>query len=340
MIDWLTATIPCVHKPLPAGRVVSIDTNGTVCWDIPQRLTVRGSHDSNVQLRSSGSLDHLGRATELQFSGNPSKFLQGHNLHGSSDLCGLLADSLCVAGRTLRTDLSSGIKAAYEGRFTVSRVDYAVSYRLSDTRTVDAALAGLCHVARGRSGRATTSGSTVYIQQRSRRWSFKFYNKGAEVLKHQLSEELVAQGLTDYAQGLLRAELTLRGLELEKLDLRNGAALAQKISEIFEQYLDKVDIPMNVKIPSEEIQSLPRALKCTYLQWAAGIDVRPTVSKATFYRHRSELLPRGVDIAVPTPTAGEVIPMFRTVKGDRENVPSHWHRQGFIHQPRGFLHAV
>ncbi|VEB02685.1 Phage/plasmid replication protein, gene II/X family [Yersinia enterocolitica subsp. enterocolitica] len=33
MIDWFTGILPCIHRPLPAGSVVSVDADGAVEWE-------------------------------------------------------------------------------------------------------------------------------------------------------------------------------------------------------------------------------------------------------------------------------------------------------------------
>ncbi|EJG4103782.1 TPA: replication protein, partial [Yersinia enterocolitica] len=33
MIDWFTGILPCTHRPLPAGSVVSVDADGAVEWE-------------------------------------------------------------------------------------------------------------------------------------------------------------------------------------------------------------------------------------------------------------------------------------------------------------------
>ena len=48
-------------------------------YEICNRLSVKGSHDSNITIRS-----HTDNTIEI--SGNPAKFLQGHNVFGTNDL--------------------------------------------------------------------------------------------------------------------------------------------------------------------------------------------------------------------------------------------------------------
>ena len=55
-------------------------------------FVVEGSHDSNITIRS-----HTDSTIEI--SGNPAKFLQGHNIFGTNDLKYLVAklfDRLCM----------------------------------------------------------------------------------------------------------------------------------------------------------------------------------------------------------------------------------------------------
>lgn len=80
MIDWVTATLPFSHATrFVGGRVLSMDADGVVEWQTEKRLPVVGSFDARFHIVSRGD-------TCINISGNPSKFLQGHNLFGSDDL--------------------------------------------------------------------------------------------------------------------------------------------------------------------------------------------------------------------------------------------------------------
>lgn len=95
MIDWITCTVHgVVHRPLSAGHVVALHADGAVEWTSTRRVSLPGSASATVQVRS-GAAGPDGMADELVFSGNPSKFLQGHNLYGSDDLPGLVYE--CTA---------------------------------------------------------------------------------------------------------------------------------------------------------------------------------------------------------------------------------------------------
>ncbi|MCT7418430.1 phage/plasmid replication protein, II/X family [Pseudomonas aeruginosa] len=75
MIDWIAAMIELHHAPLSSGACVCIEADGTVAWETPRKMLVRGSHDSTIHIRSVGG-DGQGNATHLYIDGNPSKWLQ------------------------------------------------------------------------------------------------------------------------------------------------------------------------------------------------------------------------------------------------------------------------
>ena len=73
MIDWLTIRVVSAYE-VRAGLVQSIGPDGELEWQSPKRLSVEGSHSASITLRSTPLFP------PLEISGNPAKFLQGHNL--------------------------------------------------------------------------------------------------------------------------------------------------------------------------------------------------------------------------------------------------------------------
>ncbi|EFA9162816.1 hypothetical protein C2703_003333 [Escherichia coli] len=208
MIDWLTGIFPCTHKPLPAGSVVSVDADGAIEWETVKRLTVRGSHEATMKVRSIGS-NGEGKATHLYIDGNPSKFLQGHSVVGSDDIQGLM---LTVYARILSLlniphDLAS-YKTVMAGQYKISRVDINYMYSLSTLENVRSWLYAAEFKAKTRHGRACGKGGTVYLGKNSRRWSLKFYSKYDEHVSgkkgHQIAEEVqIKDGQTLLLGGLI-----------------------------------------------------------------------------------------------------------------------------------------
>ena len=263
MIDWFTGILPCTHRPLPAGSVVSVDADGAVEWETVKRLTVRGSHESTMKVRSVGS-DGEGRATHLYIDGNPSKFLQGHSVIGSDDLQGLVltAYARILALLHIPHDLPS-YRQVMEGQFKISRIDINYMYSLSTLENVRAWLYAAEFKAKTRHGRACGKGGTVYLGKNSRRWSLKFYSKYDEHTSgkkgHQMADEFVKAGLLDWSKDKLRIELTLRTTELIDLNLTLGNSWnIETPNKLFSDYVGRIEMNLYEFLENrdyEEIES-------------------------------------------------------------------------------------
>lgn len=268
MIDWFTGILPCTHRPLPAGSVVSVDADGAVEWETVKRLTVRGSYESTMKVRSVGS-DGEGRATHLYIDGNPSKFLQGHSVIGSDDLQGLVltAYARILALLHIPHDLPS-YRQVMAGQFKISRIDINYMYSLSTLENVRAWLYAAEFKAKTRHGRACGKGGTVYLGKNSRRWSLKFYSKYDEHISgkkgHQIAEEFVKAGLLDWSKDKLRIELTLRTTELIDLNLTLGSNWnIDTPNKLFSEYVGRIEMNQNAILTDEKIVKLPRKIQST-----------------------------------------------------------------------------
>ncbi|MGC5605180.1 phage/plasmid replication protein, II/X family [Klebsiella pneumoniae] len=90
MIDWITAIFPCFHETtLVSGRITKINSSGEIEWESLTAISVVGSHDSSLRLKTD-SINDFGTGTHIYFDGKPVKFLQGHNLFGPDHLIPLL----------------------------------------------------------------------------------------------------------------------------------------------------------------------------------------------------------------------------------------------------------
>ena len=188
MIDWLAGKAYFLHtsEQLPSGSVVSIDPNGEIEWKTNKRIQCKGSHDSTFTIRTDPSSEFsLGLFTKIEFSGNPVKFIQGHNIWGSSDLTGLAYEAITRALATLGLELSaSENQMLFDGHFSLSRVDVNNMYSMGSAESVKQWLSSAELSARTRMGKGHFSGSTLYFQKKSTRWSLKFYSKGRDSQSH------------------------------------------------------------------------------------------------------------------------------------------------------------
>jgi II/X family phage/plasmid replication protein len=299
VIDWVSAVVPLADAGgLHNGRVVSMDPDGVIEWMAVRRLEVEGSYSAKLQVR--GRED-----AALEFSGNPSKFLQGHNLFGSASLVPLMARALGeVVGRLDVVPTAENLADWQAGAYRLTRVDVAGTIRLDSDKTVRKVLDLLAQTARTKHQAAVVKSGTVYIGQQSRRISLKLYSKGEEVMSkkkgHSLSAKLAPiwhQKLLELGSGMLRAELTLRGMELRERGLDRASRWSRGVAVgLLRERMSALELNDTAVLADDVVEGLPARLVPVYDAWRAGRDLQKLYSRPTFYRYRAALRPFGIDI--------------------------------------------
>lgn len=343
MCDWISAEVPDrVGLPVNSGQVMRVDRDGQIEWTTPTRLSVEGSHSSNMTFRAVGASaadDSRDRASwelrpgerdsGLEVSGNPAKFLRGHNLFGSSDVAELLLATVAKAKDAIWPDLFEEPEIDVSDAL-LSRIDLTGSWLLereSDVLPVLRAMEETVWVPyRGR-GVMDRGGSTLYYgraekNERSKDWALKLYWKGPEVTAHPLPRPAYSvPGVLDDLNRTIRVELTLRTAELKRLGLRKvGHWTPAKVREIWEAYVSKLNLEkaprVLVNLDAADLSQYPD-LKPRHIlalsAWRAGTDLRQTMPERTFYRLRKEIDHlTSWDIANPRPKSN-VVPLLRVV---------------------------
>jgi len=326
MIDWFRGEIPFLHDRLPAGRVMSIEADGSIAWDCVKAISCRSSHETNLMVKSVGSAGY-GIATHLMIDGNLAKFLQGHNVFGSRDLNQLLLlafRKICeIHDEHLAGWSSPAITEVkiLKGDYKVKMLDINQLYDVGNDQSVEAWLHAAEMRARSRHGRSSRDKGTVYLGKSSRRWAFKFYNKFREMLakgkSHELPEILQNIGLEEFIQGKLRAEFRIFSKELEKHGITHGYHINPEIiNQLFNQYLGKIDMSTQATLIDEQLLKMPRVLQGSYQLWRQGADLRQLLAHNTFYRQRRALLEYGIDINCKNlaPEHNNVVPLIRIIE--------------------------
>lgn len=336
MVDFITVELPDpVGVPVNDGRVMRVSPEGEIQWETACRKVVEGSWASKMTVRAIGAeycednaaLVALGngrRRSGLELSGNPAKFLNGHNLFGPDCPRTLVQDALLDLAPAIWPDAPDRVCEIAVEDGLLSRIDLTASWLLEREQDVDAFLRAMEQTVwcpwRGR-GKMKDIGTLLYGEtakgKRAKDWQLKLYNKGREVTVHKLPEiAYLVPGLLDEVNRTVRVELTLRTAELKRLGLRKvGDWSPSRVREIWETYVSKLDCGdgFNLDRAVEDLalhpDAKPRHLTAV-AAWKAGTDMRSIYSStSTLYRVRNEIMELfKLDIFVPFPRSN-VVPL-------------------------------
>lgn len=315
MIDWITAKVPMLHEhPVYGGAILAFDEDGVMKWKRESFRQLEGSFEATAVCQTHFSrfakhrTDEAGHYVhplrEIWISGNPSKFLQGHNLFGSDNLPAIapVFFRAVIEAAGLQVDAVT-FQRWLDGDYEIDRVDVAYMLDVGGPAEVRDCLAALAHQATyANRGRGLMQSGTVQWGKRSARNTVvKAYDKYAEITgpkKHQFPEALPHRGdLYDFAIGKLRVEVELHSRQLDKLDLRMGRCWHADTANLQWGYaMERLNLSGQMPLTPDLLKNLPKKLQKTYMQWETGRDLRAWMSDKTFRRHRKELLGYGIDI--------------------------------------------
>jgi len=306
MLDWLTARIGYGASRLRLAHHIELSPDGEVRRHVERAESVQGSFSSTVLVGKSVATDYMrlrgyeGPSEVLWISGNPTKFLQGHNVFGPD--AWRLRPVVQAFVRQLPPEYRpDGVDSAVLPVVDSSRQDVTVHVDLDTHGIVHEWLELAARQTRSRHARRVQDvGTTVYWGQGSRRWTLKAYCKFCEIEKRPPEVAPVwAPRLKDFSESLVRVELTLRRPELEKRELLDEGVVWEYFRKIEVGVMDE-EIRGVVDWSNPALAGLPSGAKLVLGNWVHGEDVRWSVPNRTFYHYRRLLLDAlGVDISIP-----------------------------------------
>jgi hypothetical protein len=301
MLDWFSGYVGYDASRLTLGRFFEVDKHGEVIRQMPRWETAEGSWKSGVQVTRGQATDHMlkvGRDRHgflcsddvLRVSGNPVKFLQGHNVAGPSvsDLGPVLQAMVRAFSEGLRPPNADEPMLPSVHR---SRIDITTAIDLGSHQRVHDWLRLAASSTRSRHGRALDAKGTVYWGQGSRRWTMKAYCKHCELQVHQPAAVELIPDLLEWTRTHLRLELQLRRPEL----VDRGSLSEALIWE----YMAKIEVGA-MQTSEMAAESLSPRLKATLQLWYNGHALESFFPRRTLYRYRKQILDgTGVDILLP-----------------------------------------
>jgi len=340
MIDWVTGKFRITHNPdvLRSGQSIRtkiVDGIETIEYDIANRLSVKGSHDATITIRS-----HTDNTVEI--SGNPAKFLQGHNVFGTNDLKYLVAkmiDKLCMIDELELKPTDVEYENIQQGIYHLSRVDVNEHFAFPSAQVARAWLRAAGNSANMKfRGAGLFKEGTLYFE--GKRYIPKIYFKYDEInskdKSHRLPDELLQiPELIEYAEKSLRFEIKILSTQLKDWYLHLGCNWDADTATMLinDQFISKLQLSANMPIENEVIESLPKNLRLTYTAWVNGEDLRQVLSRPTFYRYRTRLLEYGIDISIVKDIEKEqsnVVPMIRYLESVPMGIPDWAYQKGLV----------
>lgn len=322
-IDWVKCKIFMPHRTFIGNNVLEVTEQGELIKTYRKSFSLASSSTSITINSYHYSSVNQENSIMLEIDGNLSKFLNGHNIFGASNLNWLICAFLSKLVKIYPENFSGFYrKLSYllvlNGFYFISRLDINKMYDISNNNPdVTSFIRSISSQAEIKyRGTGTLTYDTLYFGKNSRRWAVKIYNKQNEIRKNQISftdeQKELKNKLIDISNGYLRVELVLRLKQLldknsfagslRKPKILNEYILGREPLEfIFEHYVKGIDVNTNVVdlLSEKELGKFTPSIRGTYKLWFHGEDILSVVSKATFYRHRKELLKVGINIAVP-----------------------------------------
>lgn len=301
---------------------------------------VKGSYDDQFFVKTT-ELDKNDDPVQLRITGNPSKFLQGHNVFGSDDLVSLVSAVMEILIPAIGLEpTAQQLDRMQRGDYALTRVDVNYSYELPDLNAVRSWLLSAQDNTRTRRGTAHMTGKTLYWQKSSTHWTIKAYSKADEILTkgHYLPFAMQSTKIPEWAQNKLRVELTLRTPQLDKKGKHRGYCWGMNTPKLLHsEYLKKIVFGGDMTATPKTIEGLPAKLVAVYHLWQEGHDLRGIYPKRSYYRYRNELLKHGFDISIKVkdrPDTSNVIPLVRYLEAVPAQVPEWAYEEGLVFQPK------
>lgn len=344
MLDWYSGLIGYDASNMKLGMIYEVSPHGELLYRVESWAKAKGSYASSVQVKrdlankemlqilrdiederfmypGDDTLRRCSKDVVLKMSGNPVKYLQGHNVFGPGanqidEILEAFVRALPEELRPVDADVK-GLPVSYSTRFDIN-----VMIDLGSHALVHDWLRHAGSSTRSRHGRPLVSGDTVYWGQHSRRWSMKGYCKFCELeaAGHKIYDHKLHNLAREFCEHQLRLELTLRRPEIKKIEKDEVYQILGIDESLVWDFLKRIEVGVMKADPNERRPNLKPAVENVLTLWLAGVDVRHRLPKPTFYRYRRAILDEvGVDISLE-PEPGRIM---ERAKFDLEYLKSH-----------------
>lgn len=338
MIDYIKCSFKCNHKLVGNNFIVKIstkdlDSNIDSKYGFYTGLDVKGKYNSNIKVRTLGDKED----NRIEISGNITKFLQGHNLFGITNLNKLVRMTVNKLIENKNLELRPTVQQLDDinkGMVHITRLDINRNFHLPSRVEADRWIIEAKNLmTMSYYGQVKQFDSTLYFGRQSKTKELKFYCKGAEIeANSSLPKNLKTPLMLDYANKMLRFEIRLNARYLNEHDLSDVYNWKDSIvNDILDKSLKRVELRGNIPISDKKITTLSPVLQSTYYLWMEGHDLKEHLSRGTYYRHKKELLKNDIDISIVLPKFDKAtLDLADVLKHNVVGIPSWAYEEGLV----------
>jgi len=330
-IDWLT--IRQTHSAeqvslqrMSGGLMIVEDSTGTIERTTLRHAELLGSFDDRMWIRCDGN--------SVEFHGNIARWDRRDNVFGHG-----WVETISRLNRLLNKHglppFTPGERMRYADTgwqwsgARVSRIDITMNHAFFSSENAQTIIdyMGRQHVGRQR-GTVTSDRSTVLYGYGSKYASGKLYIKAVELKAHRRKKS--GSHVTDEViqlcedMGVLREEHTLKSRFLTQQGIAFLGDITQ--DELMRVYLSRSQIRALNRFETTDTTHLSAAARGTLARWESGEPLN--LKRRTFYRHRAELLPLGVDISTPKSNVTKIHQPIKVIERAVLVAPD-WYRQRY-----------
>lgn len=370
MLDWYSGLIGYDASNMKLGIIYEVDPDGVKIWSVEPWKKAKGSYESSVQVKRDSSTKEMREDNEewmqdaemygegpvkpcppvvLKMSGNPVKFLQGHNVFGPG--VNQVNEVLQAFVRALPGELRpkdadvEGLPVRHSSRYDINVMVDLGSHQIVHDWLEHAereSTTGHKYHVKGFGGEGhgegLLGGKTVVWGPKSKRWSMKAYCKFCELQKHPPVDLGLYNMGREFVENQLRIELTLRRPEIKKLENDEVYKCLGMDESIVWEFMERINFSVMDARLVDARPGLKPAVENVLTLWLAGYDVGSHIPRRSYYRYRRRILGEvGVDISL-SPYDGKVIEKAKFDLGylkahEVKNIPEHL--QKWLFKPGG-----
>lgn len=300
------------------GAIQRIDADGSLKNTTYVKTRIEGSFESSVFVSCNGH--------RVTFEGNVSKFGRLDNVWGYTftqclDRINAIVTSLGLPpfspGSRYVTNVKGEPRTVWTGA-RVTRLDITQNFATGSKENAYHFMNWLNGQQASRLKTGTYGeGETVDFGRGSRNVYSKAYLKGPELRRHAAKayafDQSYLEQLAEWCDsvGLVRWETTYKSTLLHTFRCNYLGGLDMRQIEL--DFTERQSVLTRGSAEVEDLAALAKPLLSTLRMWQSGDDLTVKLSRATFYRHRRELLPYGVDIAIKS-NITKFVPRTRVIQ--------------------------